>query len=237
MPAAFSGKVKLTNSEITAMKKPFIFAAVILSFLLSGSSWAVEPAAKYYPLKEGMTWVYNIVSGKPGTQKITITNLAPTEIKGQKVTPRKWELAGGVKYHLIAIDDSGVYRYAEQTAASAEPKILTPRLYYLKNPVEIGTTWDMEIKTAEEELKINVTIDSTSETVQVPGGTYKDCVKVKHEGGGLLKKDNTHLSVTSFEWYAPGVGPVKTIFTFKRKVEGQPESTETTTYQLESFKP
>lgn len=215
-----------------------LIATVMLIFWLPGSSCFGEPAEKYYPLKEGMTWVYGIISDKPGTPKITITNLAPREIQGNTVTPRKWEMGGGVKYHFIGKDEHGIYRYAEQRTATGEPKVISPKIYYLINPVAIGTTWDMEIKTGEEDLKVNVTIESTGEMVQVPGGTFKDCVKVKHEGGGPVQKDGDgHLSITAYEWYAPGVGPVKSMFAFKRRVKGKPESTETTTYQLESFKP
>ena len=220
------------------MRKPLIIAAVLLFFLLPQSYCFGEPAEKYYPLKEGMSWVYGVISNKAGTPKITITNLAPREIQGKTVTPRKWEMGGGVKYHFIAKDDYGIYRYAEQRTATEEPKVISPKIYYLKNPVDRGTTWDMEIKTGEEDLKVNATIESTMETVQVPGGTFKDCVKVKHEGGGTLPKDgNANLSITAYEWYAPGVGYIKSMFTFKRRVKGKPESTESTTYQLESFKP
>jgi len=220
------------------MRKQLIAVALTLFFLLPGSSCFGETAEKYYPLKEGMKWVYAIISGQPGTQKIVITNLAPKEVKGKTVTPRKWEVGGGVKYNYVALDDYGVYRYAEQKTATAEPQVISPKMYYLRNPMDRGTSWDMEVKTDEEDLKVNVTIESISETVQVPAGTYKDCVKVKHEGGGLLKKDgDTKLSVSAYEWYAPGVGTVKSMFTFKRSAPGKPESTQTTTYQLESFKP
>jgi len=220
------------------MKIKFIAVAVTLFFLLPGSSCFGETADKYFPLKEGMAWVYGVLSNKPGTQKITITNLAPREVKGKSVTPRKWEVGGGVKYNFVAQDDFGVYQYAEQTGENGEPKVISPKLYDLRNPVDRGTTWDLVIKTGEEDLKVNATIESISETVQVPAGTYKDCVKVKQEGGGLVKKGgDTKLSITAYEWFAPGVGTVKSMFTFKRNAPGKPESTETTTYQLESFKP
>ena len=185
-----------------------------------------------------MRWSYGVISGQAGVQKIVINNLAPREIQGKTVTPQKWEVVGGVKYNFVASDDYGVYRYAEQKTATEEPKVISPKMYYLRNPVDRGTTWDMEIKTVEEDLKVNFTIESISETVQVPAGTYKDCVKVKQEGGGLVKKGgDTKLSVSAYEWYAPGVGTVKSIFTFKRSAPGKPESTQTTTYQLDAFKP
>ena len=48
-----------------------------------------------------MTWTYNVTSEKGATKKIVITNLAPREIKGTKVTPRKWDIGGSDSYQLM----------------------------------------------------------------------------------------------------------------------------------------
>lgn len=216
------------------MKLKIFTVAVTLFFLLPGSSCFGQTAEKYYPLKEGMTWVYSATSTKSGVQKITVTNLAPRELQGKTVTPRKWEVGGGVRHFFIAQDDYGVYRYAEQMTAAAEPKIVTPKVYYLKNPVDKGTDWDNITKMGENELKVNITIESIRETVQVPAGTYKECVKLKHEGS--MQEAQASFTLTAYEWYGPGVGLVKSLFTIKKKAEGK-EETENTTYQLESFKP
>lgn len=220
------------------MKKLFIIAAVLLFFLLPGASCFGEPAESYYPLKEGMTWVFSVSSNKPGAQKITVTNLAPRELQGKSVTPRKWEVGGGVRYYFIAKDDGGVYRYAEQKGEAGQPQILTPKVYYLKNPVDNGTTWDIATKMGEDDVKVNITVESIRETVQVPAGTYKECVKLKHEGAVQAKEGGgAGLSLTAYEWYAPGVGLVKSRFIIKKSAKGEAGSTESTTYQLESFKP
>lgn len=220
------------------MKKPLILVATLLFFLMSGASCFGEPAASYYPLKEGMAWVYSVSSSKPGVQKITVTNLAPRELQGKSVIPRKWEVGGGVKYYFIAKDDKGVYRYGEQRSDVEKPKIITPQVYYLTNPVDVGTTWDIATKMGEDDLRVNVTVESVQEKVQVPAGTYKDCVKLKHEGAVQAKEgDGVGLSLTAYEWYAPEVGLVKSMFTIKKSAKGEAGSTESTTYQLESFKP
>jgi hypothetical protein len=217
------------------MKIKFIAVAVTLFFLLPGSSCFGETAEKYYPLKEGMTWVYGVTASKPGVKRIMITNLAPRELQGQNVTPRKWEVGESVRTFFIAKDDFGVYRYAEQMTATAEPKIITPKVYYLKNPVDKGTYWEISTRMGEDDLKVNVGIESINEKVMVPAGTYKECVKLKHEGGA--QGDKTGLSITAYEWYAPDVGLVKSMFTIKKKGEDKKEEIESTTYQLESFKP
>lgn len=220
------------------MKKTSIIAAVLLFGLLPQSYCFGETAEKYYPLKEGMTWVYGITSNKRGTQKITVTNMAPKEIQGKSVVPRKWDLGGGTRYYFIAKNAFGVYRYAEQKTATEEPQVTTPKVYYLKNPMDTGTNWDITTKMGEDDLKVNITIENIRETVQVPAGQYKDCVKLKHVGK-VQKKDKGggELSLTAYEWYAPGVGLVKSMFTIKKSAKGKPGDTESTTYKLESFKP
>lgn len=219
------------------MKKVPILAVTLLFFLLPGTSFGGEPAENYYPLKEGLTWVYSVSSNKPGAEKITVTSLPPRQVQGKTASPRKWELPGGVKYYFIAKDAAGVYRYAEQKGDSGAPQIITPKVYYLKNPVARGTTWNTSTKLPEGDLKVNITVESVDETVQVPAGTFKNCVKLKHQGqmqpsgGGAAP-----LSLTAHEWYAPGVGLVKSIFTVKQSIKGKAAAQNTIIHQLESFK-
>ena len=229
--------MKQPFSETEAMKKPFIIVALILTFLLPGTSWAAESAAAYYPLKAGMTWVYSVTSTSPGPQKITITNLAPRKLEGRTVYPRKWDFGSGVKYYFVAQDNLGVYRYGEQIGDNGKPQITKPKVYYLKDPVDVGTYWDIATKMGAENLKVDITIESTRETVQVPAGKYQDCVKLKHVGRVQAKKGGAGLSLTAFEWYAPKVGLVKSMFTLKKGPKNQAETEVSTTYQLESFKP
>jgi len=225
-----------TLKKSSAMRKPMIIAAILLFFLLPGPTCCGEPAENYYPVKEGMTWVYSITSNKPGASKITVTNLAPRELQGKTVAPRKWEVEGGVKYYFIAKDDTGVYRYAEQRGDTGEPQIISPKVYYLKNPVDVGTTWDTTTKMGQDDLKVNITVESIREKVQVPAGSYKECVKLKHEGKMEAKKGSA-LTLTAYEWYAPGVGLVKSMFTIKQSIKGKAEAADSVTHQLESFKP
>jgi hypothetical protein len=109
-------------------------------------------------------------------------------------------------------------------------------VYYLKNPVDVGTNWDTVTKMGEGDLKVNITVESVGEKVQVPAGSYKDCIKLKHEGK-MEAKEGGGLSLTAYEWYAPQVGLVKSMFTVKQSLKGKPEATDSVTHQLESFKP
>jgi hypothetical protein len=190
--------------------------------------------AKYYPLKPGITWTYKVTSDKHDTRKIVVTNLAAKEIKDLSLTPRKWDTGGAVKYVLIGSDDKGVYRYGEQPSETAEPVPTTPRVYYLHDPLNTGTTWDIKVKLGEDNLTVNLTIDSVSEKVTVPAGTYKDCLKIKHAGGS--QKDGASISLEAYEWYAPDVGLVKSIATITKVGKDKAKTAEHLNYQLESFK-
>ena len=120
-----------------------------------------------------------------------ITNLPAKEMSGVTVTPRKWEMGGGeLVFELMATDSMGIYRYGEQKDENAEPVLTKPKAYSLRDPVATGTTWEMATKLGEDELTINLTVESITDSVTVPAGTYKDCVKIKHVGSN---KGRSHI--------------------------------------------
>jgi hypothetical protein len=198
---------------------------------MPGQGWGDELNQSYFPLKEGRRWEYNVISDQAATQKLLITNLAPREVSGTKVTPRKWELGGSTFIELMKQDDTGTYRYAEQKDEKAPPSLITPMECHLKFPVAEGSSWNMAAKLGHSTVNISLTIESLSDEVTVPAGNFKDCVKVKQAGG-----NDAGTSVMGYEWYAPKVGVVKSVVTIKQKSKEGTKS-ETRTYQLVSFKP
>ena len=213
-------------------------AWLALAFLLAGPCRGYGgPLETYFPKKAGMTWEYSLVSEKSETRKIVITNLPQRELKGRTVLPRKWDIGGNHKYDFFAEDGDGVYLYAEQTGENAAPTILEKKVYYLRNPLDRGTTWDLVTKCGPDDLKLNLTIESTDDVVTTPGGTFRDCLKIKHVGEGRSQaKDGAVISATAYEWYAPKVGWVKSIVAITRKTAKE-TATENQTFQLQSFKP
>jgi hypothetical protein len=202
-----------------------------LSLLTPGQGWGDELNESYFPLKEGMRWEYNVISDQGATKKLLITNLAPREVSGAKVTPRKWELGGSTFIELMKQDETGVYRYAEQKGEQAPPSLITPAECHLRFPIAEGSSWKMAVKLGNSKVNVGLTIESLSDEVKVPAGTFKDCVKIKQAG-----ENDAGTSVMGYEWYAPKVGVVKSLVTIKQKPKEGPKS-ETRTYQLVSFKP
>ena len=215
------------------MRTTGIVAALLftVSLLTPGQGWGDELSESYFPLKEGRRWEYNVVSDQAATKKLLITNLAPREVSGVKVTPRKWELGGSTFIEFMKQDETGVYRYAEQKGESAPPSLITPMECHLRFPIAEGSSWKMAAKVGNSTVNVSLTIESLSDEVKVPAGTFKDCVKVKQVG-----ENDAGASVLGYEWYAPKVGVVKSLVTIKQKsTEGT--KSETRTYQLVSFKP
>jgi hypothetical protein len=215
------------------MRTTGIVAALLLavSLFTPGQGRCDELSEAYFPLKEGMRWEYNVTSDQGATKKLVITNLAPREVQGTKVTPRKWELGGTTFVELMKKDDSGIYRYAEQAGEKATPSLITPMECHLKFPITQGNSWNMATKMGNSTLSISLTIESVSDEVKVPAGTFKDCLKIKQVG-----ENDAGTAVMGYEWYAPKVGVVKSIVTIKQKTQ-EGTKAENRTYQLVSFKP
>jgi hypothetical protein len=215
------------------MRTPGIVAALLLavSLFIPGQGWGDELSESYFPLKEGMRWEYDVISDQGATKKLLITNLAPREVSGAKVTPRKQELGGATFIELMKKDETGIYRYAEQKGEKAPPSLITPMECHLRFPITEGSSWKMATKLGNSTVNVSLTIESLADEVKVPAGTFKDCIKVKQVG-----ENDAGTSVMGYEWYAPKVGVVKSIVTIKQKSKEGPKS-ETRTYQLVSFKP
>lgn len=216
------------------MRTTGIFAAVLFSLALfsPGPGRCDELGESYFPLKAGMRWEYTVTSNQGQPQKLIITNLAPREVNGVKVVPRKWELGGKIFIELMKQDDTGVYRYAEQQGEIAPPSLVTPMEYHLKFPIAQGNSWNMTTKLGNSVLTVGTTIESVSDEVKVPAGTFKDCLKIKQAG-----ENAEGTSVLGYEWYAPKVGVVKSMVTIKQKTKEGAASSEQRVYELQSFKP
>ena len=202
-----------------------------LALLMPGPGRSDELSESFFPLKEGMRWEYRVTSAGGAPKKLIITNLAPRQVNGTKVTPRKWELGGTTFFQFMKKDETGIYRYAEQAGDKAPPKLITPPECHLKFPLTMGDSWKMTTKVGDSTLNLNLTIESVSDEIKVPAGAFQDCVEVKQVGG-----NEAGVEVMGYEWYAPKVGVVKSMVTIKKKSKDKPV-TEVQTYELVSFKP
>jgi hypothetical protein len=205
---------------------------VALALLTPGQGRGDELSESYFPLKPGMRWEYTVTSDRGKTLKLIITNLAPRDVNGVTVTPRRWELGGSTFIELMKKDDTGIYRYAEQKGATGAPSLVTPMECHLKFPIALDNSWTMATKMGTGMVNITLTIESVSDVVRVPAGTFKDCLKIKQAG-----KNDAGTSVMGYEWYAPKVGVVKSMVAITTAAKGQAKTSEHRVYELQAVKP
>ncbi|MGA9754726.1 MAG: hypothetical protein WBV23_06255 [Desulfobaccales bacterium] len=165
-------------------------------------------------------------------QKLIITNLAPRKVNGVEVTPRKWETGGRTFIEFMEKTDTGIYRFAEQPAENSPPTVVTPKECHLKFPITGRDSWNMTTKVGNTSVNVNLTIDSVSDEVKVPAGTFKDCLKIRQVG-----ENDAGVAVLGNEWSAPKVGVVKSTVIIKTKSKEGTISSESRTFELQSFKP
>ena len=216
------------------MKTTGIVAALLLALSLftSGPARCDELSESYYPLKEGMRWEYTVTTDHSQPQKLIITNLAPRKVNGVEVTPRKWEIGGRAFIELMEKTDTGIYRFAEQSAENSPPTVITPKELHLKFPITGRNSWNMTTKVGNTSLNVSLAIESVSDEVKVPAGTFKDCLKIRQVG-----ENDAGVAVLGHEWSAPKVGVVKSTVIIKTKSKEGAISSENRTYELQSFRP
>ncbi len=189
--------------------------------------------SSYFPLEKGKFWSYKIeiqpeVEKKTTYKKINITlGKKKLEIDGNKTFYYPFLREDGSIY-LYNTSREGVYRngfaFSKDKKISSEKK----KRLVLPAPLEIGKKWAVESKTylilkrypyydyrATTNFDIEYEIISRSEVVNTPMGRFNDCLLVKGVGKTKFIGDSEigsiEINITSDEWYAKGIGLVKSI--------------------------
>lgn len=146
--------------------------------------------AEYLPLKEGNKWRYEGIGNEFAsyTQEVTHEkdNKYQVMVYSGTVTANRYEVT----------KDSILHTYREHEYYGDKSILDNPDNFdatLLKLPFEVGTDWVSE-ENLYEIFSINI-------TVQVPAGTFTDCLVVK-----ITYKDSGN---SSFQYYKKGVGMVK----------------------------
>jgi hypothetical protein len=191
-----------------------------------------QPPDSYYPLTERLRWEYVFSAREDATahasartisnQVLTITNLPRRQMNGAEVTPQMGDVAGQQWFLFVKGGPLGIAVVAKQPMDGNEPVTLEDPSYLLQYPLRVGTTWDGSADTSllkdhQVSLQAKSTIEATDETVTVPAGTFKHCVKVTTTATeatripGVFGKVTVDLRTT--QWFAAGTGVVKAIQT------------------------
>ncbi len=201
------------------------FLALAAALSLTGCRNSQSP----FPLDPDLRFGYRLHLESEGTAgaenfKSFAVNLRAETIDGAPATPRLFE-DGKIIYY--ADDKTGI-----REAAFREPgSDVTPAAsgqYILKYPLQPGAHWRAPGRTIlltqkflySKALPVTIGLDldytvANPESVQVPAGHYSSCLKVTavgHTSVTTIDNQSTlDVAVEIAEWYAPGVGLVKSI--------------------------
>lgn len=154
----------------------------------------------------------------------------------------------------FAKDDSGlkIVSTTSESTNSPKPEAQTydPALLYFSAGVETGKSWDVGTMRDGESTNPMIARAVGRETVTVPAGTFKDCLKVVYSGdsiSGTTDMWGKTFTVTSGKsrgvyWIADGVGVVKeleisTSVAETPSPEGKPLSVEAASCTVSELKP
>ena len=211
------------------MKKRFAIVAlaglVYAAMAASGCTRAEKGGARYFPLKKGMAWTFHFSGSTGSTGELTTTNLAPRKLYGFKAVPQR-NTGGDKSYTEFYADDGSGIRHVAIDEGEGIQSRLNDHSYVIRLPVKVGTSWHEIDRTFDGTVYDATTrIESLSDKVSVPAGTFSECVRIRSTGiaspvrgtagatggaGGRLRPvASDEVSVEDYYWLAPGVGPVK----------------------------
>lgn len=212
-------------------------ASVALVFLALASIKAPAPIASYYPLVPGMTWEYEVSSAaSPGNPaRLTVSNVGRRAVGIWAAAGQRIENGGRSGYRFIIDRPDYVATVGEQRPGEQTPTIVDPPVLLLKLPAHLGQTWKADTTTTAVApgTKIDVTskIESVTDRVEVPGGTFENCLRVVSAGSTNVQAEGgeAKILIETKLWYAPGVGVVQ----IQRKESSDPDlGTAEVSYKL-----
>ncbi|MBT8446060.1 MAG: hypothetical protein KJO38_02860 [Gammaproteobacteria bacterium] len=202
-------------------------AAAAAALLTAGCS---GPGSDYFPLEGGLTWQYRIsfktMDGLK-EKRYVVDALGPEQMGSRMVYPKR-ALDGSLL--LFVRKDSGIFRVGRKPRSRRDVIADEPPMTVLPLPIDSQTSWRATSYTQALErtgppqetlyrisapVKMSYEVQSTDDTVEVPAGTFRDCLRVNGTGEVNIDAGNyigrVTIRVTHTDWYAPGVGLVKSV--------------------------
>jgi hypothetical protein len=166
------------------------------------------------------------VMGETELREFTIRDRGTVRYQGMDVGVV--ELPNGGRDYLVR-DPSGVRRVGTVRGFDSSLRLDDDQHYLIKLPPTPGTSWPLtsqvslaesifylageHIREREVQVPMIYSIAANDESITVPAGTYKHCVKITATGSAIVRvkmgENFGHIDVAHADWYAPGVGLVK----------------------------
>ncbi len=203
----------------------FIVLAVWVCFT---TACADNNQANYFPLNKGAKWRYDVaLTTRDGLekQKYFLNSLGKKELADKAVFV-KHSLDGSALYY--SENEKGI-TYLGHVSDLNLGRIFKPdEQVIFPYPIEKDSRWQTVTETRllkktgppqKTEFKIvarvpmDATVESLSETITVPAGTFENCLKIIKSGSTMKDAGNyvglTMVNVEETSWYAPNIGLVK----------------------------
>jgi len=206
------------------------FAALVcIALAIPACNRSKRGAADYFPLKQGMTWTFRFATSSGAGGKLITTNLAPRKVEGVTAVGQRNVGAANPFTEYYAEQRYGIRYVARQTPKGLKSH-LSDHAYVIKYPIKPGTTWkEVDRTMGGTVFSAKTMIESVSDTVKVPAGTFKGCIRVRETGVASPVKSvaavrpaaataGHEIAVEDYYWLAPGVGVIKATH---RETEGK----------------
>jgi hypothetical protein len=211
------------------LKIEMMYRNILLITLLLLSSCS-QSDNEYFPLDAGKYWRYQMIyQTMDGRFKgvYAVENLPQQEIEGQTYYVRQL-LDGSLNY--LQVDDRGIRLKRREKTVDLDTKYTETEQYIFHFPLQEGTTWEDTIlskaliKTGPPQktefhivakVPVSAKIESMNDVVEVPAGRFENCMRIVMSGNAFIDAGNyvgkTIVRVNETNWYAPGVGLVKSV--------------------------
>ena len=216
--------------------KPFVLFLSII--ILSSCS---NEASSYFPFDKIKSWNYTVKILPEVDESIiykkTNESLGKRVIKNDDIDYEVFPILkenGTLLYYQIS--DNGIYRNGIKFVKDIGVKFEKKKRMVIPANLKVGEGWEVESKTylilkrypyydyrATTNFKLNYKIVSLNEDIKTPSGKFKNCLKLEGTGKTSFIGDSEigsiEIDIFSEEWYAKGVGLVKTVRTEKTDTE------------------
>jgi len=210
--------------------KKLIFLSILI--LITGCN---EKEHQYFPLSNGKIWNYSIVIN-PGVEDKLVYKKTNVTLKKRSILGK--EQKNKKQVYPVLREDNSIYYYAKnkygitregvQHRGNHPIKFEEDEKYVLRYPLQLGTEWQSVSKTylvlrryayfdyrATTNFDLKSKIVSLNESIKVPAGKFKNCIKIVGNGKTTFIGDREigtiKILVSTIDWYAPNVGLVKSI--------------------------
>ena len=181
----------------------------------------------YFPLDDKKKWSYEVVItpeiDKPTVYKKINYSVGKTKVKDKIFFPFLRE-NGSIYYYKK--NKNGIFREGLSFDKDNAINFHKTERLVLPNQINIGDKWEVDSKTylilkrypyydyrATTNFKINYEVISKNKLIKTPFGKFNNCIYIKGTGKTKFIGDSEigaiEIKISSEEWYAKGIGLVK----------------------------